>query len=158
METTKTEEQKEIELLKGLEEKNNYFVIPNKYSTYDDKTKSKIVKKHTIEETSKLLDNDDLYVERNFKTGTSFDYRKALIYLLLQEVIFINDYERTLENGEIIKHSSLLLNSSDIFAWGYSDAEEITTEDIKEIYDYVVKDTKFGFKLPLRERRGFLTE
>ena len=68
------------------------------------------------------------------------EYRLAI--LLLEDVIFCNNGHW---NEKWPKdHVTLHVNCNDIFYWGCADSEDVTHDEIKELYDMHKKDPSLG--------------
>lgn len=65
-----------------------------------------------------------------------FDAELCVAKMLLGGVLFVNsrkymcDYRKSLQKETLV----LFLNCNDTFAWGGTDAEEVSYEDIKDLY------------------------
>lgn len=69
-----------------------------------------------------------------------FDIDLALSVLLRQGVLFSNTRKTSDDEYTIV----LYVLCNDIFAWGYADAEPLTTEDVENLYLSWYKDPKWG--------------
>ena len=77
-------------------------------------------------------------VERMFEEGP------ALARLLAAEVVFLNAFWWKKDWPEDARAvTALCVNCSDIFAWGCSDGEEVTYEELQDLYDHWHKDPSY---------------
>lgn len=93
------------------------------------------------------------------ETELIFDDNRALAMLLINDVIFLNDHwwETTWPDNCKAK-TSLNVNTNDIFMWGCADAETIDYKDIKEVYDYWLKDPYWGTAVWACKRNNMLPQ
>ena len=76
---------------------------------------------------------------------TIFDKEKALARMLAEDVIFLNNHWWEDDWPESARKStSLNVICNDIFAWGYSDAETISYDDIQDVYDAWIANREWG--------------
>ncbi len=80
-------------------------------------------------------DDDEVIFEINGKEEC--DDELAIAYLLKNKVLFCN-------NAKDPETICLYVNCSDVFAWGCSDAENITTDEILYLYKEVKKNPRWG--------------
>lgn len=164
MENEKTEEQKELELLKELAEKHNYLMVKNISKDFcEEQNGFKILSYHTIEDINNVLEGEPLYVEYDFsdekKEYIEFDNGKALSYLLLNDIMFLNTHWYKKDWSEEAKNTtSLVVNCNDVFAWGCADAEEVTLKDLKDLYYHVKKDKNYGSIVWCIKKRNMLPQ
>lgn len=79
------------------------------------------------------------------KKETIFDNELALAALLMSGAISVhNHWWRKDWPAEARLATSLNVNCSDVFAWGCSDAEEMSYPDIRAVYDHWQKDPSWG--------------
>ena len=80
------------------------------------------------------VDPDDILLV--LETGKEFFYEEAfLAFLLLNEYAFLNSSHWKKEWSEDDrKRTSVLLNISDVFAWGVADAEILNYKDLEPLF------------------------
>jgi hypothetical protein len=90
------------------------------------------------------IDLDSIYFGDN---NEYFDENEALAWLLLNEYAFVN-FPWWLKEKDGIKNDELsvqvFINTNDVFAWGCADAESIEIHHIKEVFEELQKDPKWG--------------
>lgn len=93
----------------------------------------------------KFRDNDDAYIIYD-DGDTEFVPEEAVKYLLEQDVVFVNFFPITLFNGHPDSPTAVLfVNTNDVFAWGFADAENIKHEDaLESLYIHVRMNPKWG--------------
>ena len=64
--------------------------------------------------------------------------------LLLREVLFINEFDISRNDKTYGSTSVLFVNLSDTFAWGVSDAENVNSDEIYDLYKTVRQFTDRG--------------
>jgi hypothetical protein len=90
-------------------------------------------------------DVEYLYEDDDGATKNSFDQGRALAAMLLAEAIFLNsNWWFSSWPDEAKKTVALCVNTNDVFAWGCADAENITYDQIEEVYRYWAKDPQWG--------------
>ena len=68
-----------------------------------------------------------------------------LASLLASEVVFLNTHwGKPTWPEEAQKTIALYVNCNDVFAWGYSDAEELSYDEIGGLFDHWQKDPEWG--------------
>lgn len=89
----------------------------------------------------------ELFVRNHWETDageprTSNEIGAMMVPLLIKEVIFFNTpWTRTDLSKEDKKYlHKILVNCNDVFIWGCADAEEISMNEIPELYDMWLKD------------------
>jgi hypothetical protein len=76
--------------------------------------------------------------------------------LLGAGVLFLNQREYLQEGGYAVvggKTLVLYLNCSDVFAWGYADAEDVLMEEVEKLYRYWKVDRVWGSTKYIIEKR-----
>lgn len=74
-----------------------------------------------------------------------FEEEGALSHLLMNDVIFLNNHwweETWPEKAKSLV--SLNVNCNDVFAWGCADGEEVTYNELKDLYQMWKKDPSWG--------------
>jgi hypothetical protein len=82
-----------------------------------------------------ILSRDPSYFY--YKDGsTIFVEERALSYLLLEDVLFPNSFPYAYNEGDKLHPATITLfvNCSDTFAWGCTDGENITLDEIEDLY------------------------
>jgi hypothetical protein len=85
-------------------------------------------------------------INKRWLDSTELEIEHKLAHLLLEDVLFCNDgwwYEtegKPWQKGYISHH----VNCNDVFAWGCADAEDITYNEIHELYEFWKKDPIWG--------------
>lgn len=104
----------------------------------------------TLEWPKDHINTEGLAVEYVFnngegKMGTTFRSEIALAALLLADVVSISDHwwRHDMPEGAK-KFIAICVDTSDVFAWGVSSAEEIVIDQIEVVYRYWVKDPTNG--------------
>jgi hypothetical protein len=88
-----------------------------------------------------------------------FESEKALAMLLNNEVVFLNNHWWEKEWPEEAKQTfSINCNCNDVFAWGCADAEEITYDELKDLYDHFVKDPQWGSAIWCIKKRKLMPQ
>jgi hypothetical protein len=75
-------------------------------------------------------------------TDTITDEEEMLRFLMMEEVVFINNgwWNEAWPKDRITVH----VNCNDIFAWGCADAEDLTYSDISELFRMYKQDPNLG--------------
>ena len=74
-----------------------------------------------------------------------FDPELALAYLLLQTVIFTNNFwYETTWSAEAQKRINIEVICNDVFGWAMADAECLDYDEIEDLYDHYEKDKEWG--------------
>lgn len=74
-----------------------------------------------------------------------FNESHALAFMLINEVIFLNNHWWHDDwPADAKKRTCLCLNTGDVFVWGCADAEELNYGDIRDVYDHWKKDPRYG--------------
>ena len=103
-----------------------------------------ILYQHKITENVKLglivrwsSDKNDLDIE--------FEYSSALAILLLEEVVFINDFwwMKNLEKEQRDKFSINVI-CSDVFGSGGTDSENLDFKELEDLFEHYIKDNLWG--------------
>lgn len=88
-----------------------------------------------------------------------FEIEEALAVLLIEGAVFVNSpwwekkWPETARKGFCV-----LVNCNDVFAWGCADAEMCLFSEFEELFDYYVKDKKWGTAVWCIKKRGFLPQ
>lgn len=85
------------------------------------------------------MKNDPAYYE--IKGKYHFNHVKALILLLEDNVLFLNDGG---EEGGVRRALGISINCNDIFGWGFADAEDLPYDELENLYKMWVKDKAWG--------------
>ena len=89
-----------------------------------------------------------VYDEDDLDPDTRFNHEMAIAVLLLDDVIFLNDYWwMDGESGwpkDACKKPSLNVNLSDVFGWAVADAEVLNYAEIQSLYDHWVINRTLG--------------
>ena len=84
-----------------------------------------------------------------------FEEAKGLALLLINEVVHLNSHHwMAAWPKDARKTLHLGVDCSDVFAWGCSDSEDATYEDIEDVYRHWVKDPRWGCAVWSMIRRG----
>jgi hypothetical protein len=86
--------------------------------------------------------DDYLNVLYNQEGEEDCDHELALSYLLKEKVLFASNLSVDKNNTEYTV--CLYVDCNDVFMWGKSDAESITTEDLRGLYLLYRKDHRWG--------------
>ena len=74
-----------------------------------------------------------------------FETEQALALLLINEVVFLNQFWWEKEWPENARRkTSVSVNCNDVFAWGCADAENMDYRDLESLYDMWIKDPSWG--------------
>lgn len=73
-----------------------------------------------------------------------FDEEQALSVLLKDGVLFCNERNYYYEGEKCGTTIVLFVNCNDCFAWACADAEDLPNGEIKNLYEYHLKDPKWG--------------
>jgi hypothetical protein len=77
----------------------------------------------------------------------------VVVALMLREILFLNCFEIS-RGGKFHGETAVLfVNLLDIFMWGCSDAESITTDELPELYR-LVRKYKYGLEIWACRKRG----
>lgn len=108
----------------------------------DIKTLDELVKKYGDEDSKLIVEIPLITLDKEWDD----DIETKLAHLLIKGVIFCNNgwwYEK---EGIPWKEDaiSLHVNCNDVFAWGCADAEDITHDEIHDLYEMWKKDPNYG--------------
>lgn len=90
-----------------------------------------------------------------------FDDELALATLLADGVIFLNNHWWMEEEGwpeAACKMASLNVNTNDVLAWGCADAEGITYDELRDVYDHWEKDYDWGIAVWCCKRNNMMPQ
>lgn len=91
-----------------------------------------------------------------------FDENHALVILIANNVVFLNDYWWKSESANwpdsACKTFSINVNCSDIFAWGCADSEDLLFHDLASLYDHYIKDPIFGSSIWCIKKRNMMPQ
>lgn len=88
-----------------------------------------------------------------------FEENLALAALLMQGKITLNSHWWKKEWPDIAKETfSINVNCDDVFAWGCSDAQELDYEELQTLWEYHIKDPRWGCEVWCMTKRGYLPQ
>ena len=87
--------------------------------------------KHCIEETEATYEYDG---------AICYDEENILAILLIEEYL----WPSTIETKEGHMATTLLVNTSDVFAWGYANADFADLHEMEDLYKLTREDRKWG--------------
>ena len=85
------------------------------------------------------------YTNLNGEVISDFDPDLALRYLLLNDILIINNFWWKKDWPEDAQRmTSLSVNCSDTFSYACADAEELMFDELEDLYQHVIKDKIWG--------------
>ena len=88
-----------------------------------------------------------------------FEYEEALAILLMERVVFVNNHHWVKDWPQEAKEmTSLFVNSSDIFAWGVADGDELPFNEVENLFNFWYKDKKWGPTIWCIQQRGYMPQ
>lgn len=89
------------------------------------------------------LEPDD--IEYTYNNKSHFEKDKALAYLIMNDVVFLNSkwYKKELPENER-DSINVIVNCNDIFAWACSDGEDLPYNEIPNLYELCKKYPSWG--------------
>jgi hypothetical protein len=89
-------------------------------------------------------EDNPIFKEKANTISHEFEETKALACLLLDDVVFINEYWwKTDWPREAKKSFAIAVNTNDCFCYG-SDATDVKYHELKDLYDHWIKDPCWG--------------
>jgi hypothetical protein len=98
-------------------------------------------------------------VEWEMQGDKEFEKELALSVLLLERVVFINNFWWKEEwEKEQQQKFSINVNCSDVFAWGSADAENLDFEELEDLFNHYKKDPEWGAAIWCIKKRGLMPQ
>ena len=106
--------------------------------------------KFKVEDATPIL----CYKDNDEKEVKHFWVEEALKVLLDKGILFANSRKYLFEGKEQPETLCLFVNCSDIFAWGCADAEEITYDEVEDLWKHYVENKYCGVIIWCMKKRN----